>query len=105
MSHFGFSPVFDHAFLRFPLAITPVGGETGAVLHLPCGSAPTALTEYVYKGQTVTEIKVLMPGCDPLTWLVALPPEKVQEIFREWMHRINRIPGGDLSNVKSFDPS
>ena len=105
MSHFGLTAVFDHAFMKFPLAIPPVGAETGAVLHLPCGTVPTVLTEYIYQGSTVTEMSIFIPGGTVLAYIVTLPPEDVQEIFAEGMHRLNRIPGGELGNVKPFDPS
>ena len=104
-NQFGLSIVFDHDFITLPLLHKPVGVEGPVVLHLPCGSVPTALMEYTHQGERVTEITMLVPGCEALTWTLALSALDVQKIFREGSHKINRIPGGDLGNVKPFDPS
>tara|TARA_Y100000310_G_scaffold40767_1_gene38232 strand:- start:1835 stop:2146 length:312 start_codon:yes stop_codon:yes gene_type:complete len=103
VSHFGLLALFDHEFLKFPLAVQPPGVEGEASLHLPCGTAPTSLVEYSYRGETVTQVTIMLPG-NQQSWVVALPADEVQAIFAAGVQKLNRVPGGELGDVREFEP-
>jgi hypothetical protein len=98
MSQFGLVDLFDHAFLAFPLA-------EGGVLHLPCGTVPSALVESEVQGVVVTKIIIMMAGADPMIFRANMTSAEVQGVFRDGIHQLNRVREEDLGEVKPFKPS
>lgn len=89
---FGAMIIWDHPFMVFPL----VGGD---ILHLPCGSAPTAL---IQSQRGCTTMQVAIPGAEPLTWDLAMTAEEAQDVFREGAKKLNRLT--DAPEAIPFKP-
>jgi|ETNvirenome_6_85_1030632.scaffolds.fasta_scaffold02354_3 hypothetical protein len=89
---FGATALLDHPFMKFER------GE-GGILHLPCGTIPTALEE---NEVGMVTILISSPGGEPLRWRVAHTAEEVQQIFRDGVMRLNREAEGP--EVIPFNP-
>jgi len=87
MAGFGSMIIWDHPFMVFPMS-------QDRLLHLPCGSIPTALTEDRGQDQTTTTIQIGVPGAPPMSWEVMLTAEETQAIFRDGTVKLNRAPDG-----------
>ena len=95
MNAFGFLNIFDHDFMAFPQ-------KSGGVLHLPCGTVPTALIEF--PGDR-TDIVVMGAAGEPMVFGIALTALEVQAVFAKGSQQLNGTDTDGPTEVIPFPPS
>jgi len=95
LNAFGFLNIFDHDFMVFPQ-------KAGGILHLPCGTVPTALVEF--PGDR-TDVVITGSAGKPMVFGIALTAIEVQAVFSQGSQKLNRTDAEGPTEVIPFPPS